>query len=173
MPNTHKIKVVDQLIQKFDSSSGIYFTCYTGIDVVQVTELRKQFRESGVDYYVAKNTLTKIAADKAGYKDKLNGFLIGQVAIAFADKDPASPARIIKNFKKENKDALQVLGLVFEGEIYSADKYVELADLPDRDVLLAQFASGLSQPMSQLVGTLSGAMSKLVNVLNSLKKDKS
>ena len=66
-----------------------------------------------------------------------------------------------------------MLGLVFEGEIYSADKYVELADLPDRDVLLAMFASGLSQPMSQLVGTLSGAMSKLINVLNSLKKDKS
>ena len=172
MPNAHKIKVVDQLIQKFDSSSGIYFTCYSGIDVAQVTELRKQFRESGVDYYVSKNTLTKIAATKAGYEDKLDKFFKGQVGIAYTDEDPTSPARVIKNFKKKNKDTLQVLGLVFEGEIYSADKYMELADLPDRDVLLAKLASGLSQPMSQLVGTLSGTMSKLVNVLNSLKKDK-
>ena len=173
MPNAHKIDMVDQLTQKFDHSSGIYFTCYTGMNVIQATELRKQFRESGVDYFVSKNTLTKIAATKAGYEDKLNVFFRGQVGIAYAEADPVTPARVIKNFRKENKDTLEVLGLIFEGEIYSADKYKELADLPSREALLANFINGLSQPMSQLVGTLSGAMSKLVGTLNSLKEDKS
>tara|TARA_B100000315_G_scaffold205856_1_gene199795 strand:- start:37 stop:558 length:522 start_codon:yes stop_codon:yes gene_type:complete len=173
MPKAYKIDIVDQLAQKFDNSSGIYFTCYTGMNVVQATELRKQFRESGVDYFVSKNTLTKIAATKAGYEDKLNDFFQGQVGIAYAEKDPTSPARVIKNFKKGNKDALEVLGLVFEGEIYSADKYKELADLPNREELIANFVGGLSQPMSQLVGTLNGAMSKLVGVLRGLKEDKS
>ena len=173
MPNANKIKIVDQLTQKFDNSSGIYFTQYTGMDVVQVTELRKQFRESGVDYHVSKNTLTKIAATKAGYENKLNDFLNGQVGIAYVDEDPTTPARIIKNFKKNNKVTLEVLGLIFEGEIYSADKYKELADLPSREELLAKFVGGLIQPMNQLVGTLSGAMSKFVGVLNSLKEDKS
>mgnify|MGYP001363186230 CR=1 FL=1 len=173
MPNVHKINIVDQLTQKFESSSGIYFTCYTGMNVRQATELRKQFRESGVDYLVSKNTLTKLAATKAGYKDKLNDFFRGQVGIAYADEDPISPARVIKNFKKENKDALEVLGLVFEGEIYSADKYEELANLSSREELLARLVGGLSQPMSQLVGTLSGAISKLVGVLNGLKENKS
>ena len=133
MPNAHKIKIVDQLTQKFDNSSGIYFTQYTGMDVVQVTELRKQFRESGVDYHVSKNTLTKIAATKAGYENKLNDFLNGQVGIAYVNEDPTSPARIIKNFKKNNKVTLEVLGLIFEGEIYSGDKYKELAGLPSRE----------------------------------------
>ena len=173
MPNVHKINIVDQLTQKFESSSGIYFTCYTGMNVRQATELRKQFRESGVDYLVSKNTLTKLAATKAGYKDKLNDFFRGQVGIAYADEDPISPARVIKNFKKENKDALEVLGLVFEGEIYSADKYEELANLSSREELLARLVGGLSQPMSQLVGTLSGAISKLVGVLNGIKENKS
>ena len=173
MPNAHKIDTVDQLTKKFESSSGIYFTCYTGMNVVQATELRKQFRESGVDYFVSKNTLTKIAATKAGYEDKLNDFFKGQVGIAYAGSDPISPARVIKNFKKEYKDTLEVLGLVFEGEIYSADKYKELANLPDREELLAKFVGTLSQPMSQLVGTLSGAMSSLVSVLNGLKGNKS
>ena len=173
MPNAHKIDIVNQLTQKFDVSSGIYFTCYTGMNVVQATELRKQFRESGVDYFVSKNTLTKIAATKAGYEDKLNDFFKGQVGIAYADEDPASPARVIKNFMKENKDTLEVLGLVFEGEIYNADKYKELADLPGREELLARLVGGLRQPMSQLVGTFNGVMSKLVGVLNSLKEDKS
>ena len=173
MPNEHNIEIVAQLTQKFDSASGIYFTRYTGMDVVQTTEFRKQCRDSGVDYYVSKNTLTKIAATKAGYEDKLNDFLKGQVGIAYAGSDPTSPARVIKNFKKEYKDTLEVLGLIFEGEIYSADKYKELASLPGREELLAQFVNGLSQPMSQLVGTLSGAMSKLTGVLNNLKEDKS
>ena len=68
---------------------------------------------------------------------------------------------------------LEVIGLVFEGEIYSADKYKELADLPSRDALLARLIGGLNQPMSQLVGTLNGAMSKLVVVLTNLKENKS
>jgi len=173
MPNAHKIDLVDHLIQKFDSSSGIYFTCFTGMDVVQATELRKQFRESGIDYFVSKNTLTKIAATKAGYEDKLDDFLKGQVGIAYANEDPTSPARVIKNFKKENKDTLEVLGLVFEGEIYNADKFNELADLPSREELLTKLVVGFSQPMNNLVGTLSGAMTKLMYVLNSLKEDKS
>ena len=173
MPNEDKVKIVDQLAQKFDNSSGIYFTRYTGMNVQQATELRKQFRESGVDFFVSKNTLTKLATTKAGYEEKLHDFLNGQVGIAYANEDPASPARVIKNFKKENKEILEVLGLVFEGEIYSADKYEELANLPGRGELLAMFASGLSQPMSKMVGTLNGAMYKLVGVLNGLKENKS
>jgi len=173
MPNVQKIEIIDQLTQKFSSSSGIYFTSYTGMNVVQATELRKQFRENGVDYLVSKNTLTKIAATKAGFEDKLNDFIKGQVGIAYVDSDPTSPARVIKNFKKGNKNTLEVLGLVFEGEIYSADKYKELANLPSREELLAMFISDLNQPMSKLVGTLSGVLSKLVIVLNGLKEDKS
>ena len=172
MPNSHNIKVVEKLTQKFDSASGIYFTVYTGIGVLKATELRKQFRENDVDYFVSKNTLTKIAAKNAGYEDKLNDFLIGQVAIAYTSADPTSPARVIKSFKKDNKDVLEVLGLVFEGEVYSADKYKELADLPSREQLLAKLVGGLSQPMGKLVGTLNGAMSGLVGVLDALKEQK-
>jgi len=172
MPNTHNIEVVEKLTQKMNDASGIYFTVYTGIDVVKVTELRKQFRDSGVDYFVSKNTLTKIAAKNAGYEDSLDGFLTGQVAIAYTNEDPTSPAKVIKSFKKENKNALEVLGLVFEGQVYSADKYKELADLPSREDLLSKLVGGLNQPMSKMVGTLSGAMSKLVGVLSGLKEEK-
>lgn len=173
MPNIEKIQVVDRLVEKFDNSAGIYFTRYTGLDVVQATELRKQFRENGVDYFVSKNTLTKIAANKAGYEDKLDEFLIGQVGIAYASEDPTSAAKVIKEFKKNHKASLEVLGLVFEGEIYSANKYEQLAELPSREVLLSTLLSGLSMPMGNFLGTINGAMSKFVNVLNSLKENKS
>ena len=173
MPNQDKIEIVNSLTQKIDNSTALYFTCYTGIDVAKMTALRKQFRDNGVDYFVSKNTLTKIAAKNAGFEDKLDGFLAGQVAIAYSNDDPVSPARVIKDFRKENKDSLEVLGLVFEGDVYDGNKYDELADLPSREELLAKFVAGLNEPMSKFVGTLNGAMSKFVAVLTSLKENKS
>ena len=173
MSNQNKIEVVNSLTQKMGDASAIYFTCYSGIGVSQMTVLRKKFRDSGVDYFVSKNTLTKIAAKNAGYEDKLDNFLQGQIGVAYSGGDPVSPARVIKDFRKENKDLLEVLGLVFEGDVYDGDKYKELADLPSREELLAKFVGGLNQPMTKIVGTLGGAMSKFVGVLTSLKGNKS
>jgi len=174
MPTSQKMEIINDLTQKFQNSSGIYFTRYSGMNVAKVTALRRKFRENEISYFVSKNTLTKIAANNAGYEDKLNEMLDGQIGIAYVSGDAAAPARVIRNFEKENKDAtLEVVGLVFEGEIFSAEKYKELANLPSRDELLAMFVGTINQPMSNLVGTLNAAMSKFMGVLNSLKEYKS
>ena len=174
MSTPQKTEIINDLTQKFQNSSGIYFTRYSGMNVAQATELRKQFRESDVYYFVSKNTLTKIAATNAGFEDKLNDIIQGQIGIAYSSEDPTAPARVIRNFEKENKNStLEVVGMVFEGEIFSAEKYKELADLPSRDVLLSMFVGTINQPMGKLVGVLSGAMSKLSGVLTSLKENKS
>ncbi len=97
----------------------------------------------------------------------MDELLSGQIGVAYVSGDPTAPARVIKNFEKENKNAtLEVVGLVFEGEICSAEKYKELADLPSRDALLSMFVGALNQPMSKLVGTLSGAMSELSGLIS-------
>ena len=174
MSTPQKTEIINDLTQKFQNSSGIYFTKYSGMNVAQATELRKQFRESEVSYFVSKNTLTKIAAINAGFENKLDGLLSGQIGIAYVTGDPTAPARVIRNFEKENKNStLEVVGMVFEGEIFSAEKYKELADLPSRDVLLSMFVGTINQPMGKLVSVLSGAMSKLSGVLTSLKENKS
>ena len=174
MPTLLKTKIVNELTQKFQDSSGIYLTKYTGMNVSQATDLREQFKKNDVTYFVSKNTLTKIAAKNAGYEDKLNDFLSGQIGIAYVADDPIAPARAIRNFEKVNKNAtLEVVGLVFEGELFSPDKYKELADLPTRDDLLAKFVGSINQPMTKLIGTLSGSMSKLSMVFSSLKDSKS
>ena len=174
MPTLQKTEIINDLTQKFQNSSGIYFTRYTGMNVDKMTELRRKFRENKVSYFVSKNTFTKIAANNAGYEDKLNDLLTGQIGIAYVSGDSAAPARIMRNFEKEHKDVtLEVIGLVFEGEIFSAEKYKELANLPSRDELLAMFVSTINQPMSKLVGTLNGAMSTLMGALFNLKENKS
>ena len=171
MPSQKNIKSVEILTEKFKSSSAIYLTKYTGIDVVDITALRKEFRKNSVDFYVSKNTLSKLAARNAGFDGKLDDFLMGQVGIAYATDDPTSPARVIKEFKKKN-DSLEVVGLVFEGEVFEADKYKEISDMPTRDVLISKFVSMLNQPMAGLASTLNGAMSGVLNVLGSLKDKK-
>ena len=174
MPTPQKTEIINDLTQKFQNSSGIYFTRYSGMNVVKVTELRRKFRENEVSYLVSKNTLTKIAANNAGYENKLNDLLNGQIGIAYVSGDSAAPARVIRNFEKEKKDTtLEVIGLVFEGEIFSAEKYKELANLPNRDELLAKFVGTINQPMSKLVGTLNGAISKLLGIFSSFKENKS
>lgn len=174
MPTPQKTTIINELTQKFLDSSGIYLTKYTGMNVALATDLREQFRKNEVSYFVSKNTLTKIAAKNAGYEDKLDDLLSGQIGIAYVINDPAAPARAIRNFEKANKNAtLEVVGLIFEGELFSPDKYKELADLPARDELIAMFVGSINQPMTKLVGTLNGAMSKLSMVLSSLKDSKS
>jgi len=173
MPNQNNIKLVKELEEKIKGSSALYFTKYTGMNVAQATELRREFRSNSVDYKVSKNTLTKIAATNAGYDaNKIEEILVGQIGIAYADSDPAAPAKVIKDFVKDNEDCLDVVGMVFEGEFFEASKYKEFADLPSKEELLTKFVVCLNSPMTKISSALNSSMSKMVTVLNSLKEQK-
>tara|TARA_Y100000817_G_C16742686_1_gene493195 strand:- start:225 stop:743 length:519 start_codon:yes stop_codon:yes gene_type:complete len=171
MANENKVKIVEAAEERFKNSPGIYFTNYTGMNVQQATELRKQFRDNNVQYTVAKNTLNKIAAKNAGISVDLDDILIGQVGVAFSNEDPTSPAKVIKEFKKDN-DCLDVMGVYFDGEMFDAEKYKELADLPSKEELLGKFVGGLSYPMNTLASTLNSLMPKLLTALTEINKQK-
>ena len=152
-----------------EKSQGIYFTKYTGLDVPKITSLRKSFTKNSVEFNVIKNTLTKLASKNAGLEDKFNDMLNGQVGIAFS-RDPVAPAKVIKEFNDENKDGLEVLGVYFDGELYDANKYKQLAVLPSKEELLGKFVSCLNSPMFKLASTLNGSMSKVVFALRAIQK---
>ena len=172
MPTDQKIEMVNELTQRFQDSSGIYFTKYTGMNVEQANILRQNFTDNSIDYFVSKNTLTKIAINNAGYDNKIfDEFLNGQVAVAYAKEDPIAPARVIKEFCKEN-ECLEVVGLYFEGEVYNPEKYKELADLPSKEELITKFVIGLNSPMTKVASSLNSLMVKMVTVLDSLKNKK-
>jgi len=170
MPTEHKINVVKDTVKRFENSKGIYFTNYTGIDVKTITALRKSFRDSDVEYVVTKNTLTKRAAKEAGYEN-LDDILNGQIGIAFSE-DPTTPARIINDFKKENKDLLEVLGLIFDGELYPSEKYKEFANLPSKEESLTKIAMMLNQPLTKFASALNNSFTKLLSTLENLKNTK-
>ncbi len=170
MPTQRKAEIIETIQKDFEESVGIYFTNYSGLDVPQVTQLRDDFRDKSVKYRVSKNTLAKIAAHKAGFTN-IDDFFTGQISIAYSKNDPSDPARVIKEFIKKNEN-LEVVGILFEGERFEADKFNDLAKLPTRDELIAKFISGLSQPMTKLAATLNASMTKLAGTLDSLRKIK-
>ena len=173
MPNQNNIKVVKELESKIKESSALYFTKYTGMNVAQATKLRREFRNNSVEYKISKNTLTKIAATNVGYDvGKIEEILVGQIGIAYADSDPAAPAKVIKDFIKDNEDCLDVVGMIFEGDFFEAEKYKEFADLPSKEELLTKLVVGLNSPMTKVSSTLNSVMSKMVTVLSSLKEKK-
>ena len=105
MPNTKNINQVEQLTDKLARAKAVYFTEYHGLNVEDITELRREFSKKDIEFKVAKNTLIKLAA-KNNKLDGLSPYLIGSTAIAISYDDPTGPARILKQFKTESNTAV-------------------------------------------------------------------
>ena len=157
MPNAKVLEskkaVVDALTSKVKEASSVVFVDYKGITVAQDTELRKQFREAGVDYAVVKNTLTNFAAKNVGYD--FSEVLNGTTAMASTTGDPIAPARIVCEFAKKNKlKTLAIKGGVVEGSVLSADQLNGFGELPSKSALVASVLGTFLAPISSLAFVL-------------------
>ena len=156
MPNAKVLEskkaVVEALSAKIKEATSVVFVDYKGINVAQDTELRKQFREAGVEYSVVKNTLTNFAAKDAGYD--FAEILNGTTAMASTTGDPIAPARIVCEFAKKNKNTLSIKGGVVEGSVLSADQLNGFGELPSKNALVASVLGTFLAPISSLAFVL-------------------
>ena len=156
MPNAKVLEskkaVVEALSAKMKEATSVVFVDYKGINVAQDTELRKQFREAGVEYSVVKNTLTNFAAKDAGYD--FAEILNGTTAMASTTGDPIAPARIVCEFAKKNKNTLSIKGGVVEGSVLTADQLNGLGELPSKNALVASVLGTFLAPISSLAFVL-------------------
>ncbi|GGJ01216.1 50S ribosomal protein L10 [Alicyclobacillus cellulosilyticus] len=137
--------MVREIADKFSRSKSAIVTDYRGLNVAEVTELRRQLRQAGIEFKVLKNTLTRLAAQQAQV-DGIEPFLSGPSAWAFSYDDPVAPAKILNDFARNHK-ALEIKGGVVEGRIVDAAQVADLANLPSRDGLLAMLLSVLQAPI--------------------------
>ena len=142
-----KSEVVSEIVEKLQKSSAAVVVDYKGLTVEEVTELRKQMREAGVDYKVYKNTLVRRAAKEVGIEQFNGELLVGNNAIAFGYDDPVAPARILKGFMDSHPKMKLKMGIV-EGAFYDESKIVEMANIPSREVLIAKLLGSLKAPVS-------------------------
>ena len=170
MPNKKNISDVKDLTDKLSRAKSIYFTDYLGLNVSDVTSLRKKFFESNVEYLVVKNTLLKIASDqnKMSLGDEL---FSGSTAIAISYDEPVLAAKVIKGFLKDH-DLPSIKGVLFEGSYLPASEFEKIANLPSKEESFIKIIVMLKSPVQNIVNLLNSPMVKLVNVLNGLKESK-
>jgi large subunit ribosomal protein L10 len=151
-PRAEKVAVVDEVAAKLSAADAVFITEYRGMSVGQLATLRRALRPAGGEYKVYKNTLALLGAEKAGVNG-LDQLLVGPSALTFVSGDVAAAAKALRDAAKTTP-LLVLKGGSMGGKVLSARDVEALADLPSREVLLAQFAGALQAPMSKMAGLL-------------------
>lgn len=150
---------IQQVKAALQNAKSVVLADNKGMTVAQVTKLRKELREAGVDLKVAKNTLIRIAARDLGIEG-LDPYLHGTTTLAFSNVDEATGAKKIREFfAKDKAPKFVVKAGILEGKVIDAEGVKSLADLPSREVLLAQVLAGIQAPLTGVVGAVNGLLS--------------
>jgi large subunit ribosomal protein L10 len=170
MNRAEKQAAVDVLAAKLQGASSIYVTDYSGLNVRNVTELRRRLRRAGVEYLVVKNTLARRALAGTPIA-ALQGHFAGPTAVALSAVDAAAAAKVLTDFAKEFQKP-EVKAALVDGHEVTPAQVKRLAQLPPREVLLAQLAGALQAPLAGFVGALSGLLSTFVGAVEALRSQR-
>lgn len=166
-PRPEKVAVVDEVREHFGSSDAVILTEYRGLKVKDMAGLRRTLRTSGAEYKIYKNTLVNLAAVEQGLEE-LGSLLNGPTAIAFVKGDAAAVAKTLRDYSRTNP-LLIIKGGVLGDKIIDAKETTALAELPSREVLLAQIAGAMAAPMQQMAGLLQALPRNLAYGLAALR----
>jgi len=172
MDRATKQAEITNLTEKFGRSVALFIADYKGMNVEQVTTLRKELSgHKEVEMKVVKNSLALRALESQAYSSALADSLVGTNAIIFAFGDPASPAKTLVKFATEFEH-LRIKTGVLKGQKMDEAMIKSLATLPSREVLLAKVLGSMNAPASNLVGVLAAVPRSILNVLNAIKAKK-
>ena len=160
-----KDELVGQYQGWLNDSKAVILTEYVGLSMAQIDDLRRKVRDAGGEFHIIKNTLGKVAFEKAGLTipEKL---LEGSTAAAFAFQDGPAMAKIVNEFARTS-EFVKVKGGFLEKQVISAEEVKALADLPPLPVMRAQLLGILSAPASKLVRTLAEPARQVASVFKS------
>ena len=162
---------LQDLEQAFQGSDSAILVDYKGLNVPQVTELRRQIRTAKASYKVVKNTIARRALKGTAF-EPLEKFFEGTTAIAYTNTDPVALAKTLTTFGK-TAPTLQIKAAVVQGRSVKPAEIADLAALPSKPELYAKLLGTLNAPLVQLVTVLSAVPRGLVNVLAAAEKKRS
>jgi large subunit ribosomal protein L10 len=167
---SEKVESVAELHEKLARAVSAVLADFRGLTVQEITDLRQQLRDASLELAVVKNTLARLAVQETPF-ERLSPYLNGPTSITLSYRDTVAPAKILSAYiKKQPK--LAVRAGLFEGEIVPAEKIAEIADLPPRDVILAQALAAMQGPLAGLVWTLQGVLSTFMGTLQAIHDKK-
>ena len=167
-----KEQAVAEIKDRFQRAGSVVLVDYRGINVADVTTLRKQFRDAGVEYVVLKNTLVKRALAELNIEG-MDNLLEGPSAFAFGYADPVAPAKVVTEFiSKTKNEHLEIKGGLVDGKPLNVAGVKALAELPPKEVLIAKIMGSMNAPITNFVGVLSATLRSLVYALDAVRKQK-
>ncbi len=165
MLKSEKEQIVEELTKNLKECSIVIATDYRGLSAKDMVDLRKKLREFGIEYKVAKNTLTRFAAEKAE-KEPLKALLEGPLAMAFGyDDDVTKSAKVINDFVKSTGSIMKIKGGMLGDSFLETADVVRLANIPAREVLIARLVGQMAAPIQSLHNALSSPLRGLTYVL--------
>lgn len=167
MPKAEKVEAVKQIAKRLKDADGALLTEYRGLKVEEMKELRRALGDVGTDFKVVKNSLTRLAVKDAKLEDLLP-FLEGSTAIAFIKGDPVEAAKGLDEMAKKYP-SLVVKGGIVEGKVLDASQASSLAKVKPREVLLAQLAGMMQQPLQQMANLLTAPVRSLAYALGAYR----
>jgi len=165
-PRPEKVAVVAEVRERLDTAEAAILTEYRGLTVADLATLRQSLQAAGGDYKIYKNTLVKLAI-AGGRHEALGALLQGPTAIAFVTGEVSAVAKALRDYARTSPNLVVKGGMHGEG-VLSAQDLTALADLPSRDVLLAQLAGAFAAPMRQLAGLMQALPRNLAYGLSAL-----
>lgn len=171
MKRSEKEAIIAEVAEKASRAIAMYFADFSALTVAEETELRREFRKSGVEYTVVKNTLARKALEQLSGYDRIFDRLVGPTGIAFSYDDPAAPARVIKKFS-DKTGKFKLKAAVLEKHVYDASSLDQLSSLPSREEIIAAVLGSLQSPAQGIVGTLAAVMRDLVSVVDQIGQQK-
>ena len=169
MPNLeHKQQQVDALADQLGRASVAVLADYRGLTVSEMSALRRRLREAGGEFHVAKNTLTRRAAERLGHGD-LVPYLVGPTGLALGYGDAGALAKAMSEYQRTSR-VLTLKAALLGDRVLPPEDVGRLANLPGRERLLAQVVGGFQAPIYGLVAVLSGTLRSLVGVLEARRQ---
>jgi len=165
-----KATAISEFSEGIGSAQNAFVLDFKGITVPQVTELRRQVRETGSEYVVIKNTLALIAVKDTPLQ-KLTGTFAGMTAIAYNTTDPVALAKVLTKFAKD-VPTVQFKGALLAGQVVAASEIQNIANLPSRDELLSKLLYLMQHPIRGLAVVLNGTIRNIAVVLDQIAKQK-
>ena len=170
MPTKEKVSQVDLLKERLSRANSVIVTDHTGINVMDLTVLRRDLKKANAEFRVAKNTLLSIAAKESDL-DKVTECFIGPTSLVFGFDDPSVPARIIYEYSKKTERP-KVKAYILDNQLLSLGDFSKIAQLPPREQVLAILVASIEGPISNFVMTLDGVTRNCIGLIDALAEKK-
>jgi len=165
----YKTEGVQKIKELIESSQDVIFTDFRGLNVSQITELRRSLKEKEAEYRVVKNSYARLAMSELGFPFE-EEFLIDPTALALARADIGPITKVLFDFTKDS--TLKVKGGLVDGRVVSSAEVEAISKLPGRNELYAMLMGTMNAPLTNLVYAMSGIATKLVRTLQAVAESK-